>query len=271
MNFARVMGRWLPLMRFQSFEHRSSTGSATTARSYKDTLQKYYITVARTGETSLCSVANILLIRQYVPRVSLLDSLPPIRIASTKMSSFASSSNPGLNDSAIVTVSDDQNSLTTQRPDVSQSKLSFKSISSAASGLSAPFLRWRSSTNRSRTKNESKGDREKKRFYKLTPMSQLVAESPWTENSPTKPITVTLRYAIVEGKPEQIRLAITCQITKSDGKYAQFTNPYLDTLDNLKVSIPTAIRAELLNRLQDDDDAYEAAREFLDELFKRMF
>jgi hypothetical protein len=102
-------------------------------------------------------------------------------------------------------------------------------------------------------------------------MAQLVAESPWTENSPTKPITVTLRYAIAEDKPEQIRLAITCQIKKSDGRYAQFTNTYFDTLDNLKVSIPTAIRAELLNRLQDDGNVYRVAKTFLDELFKRMF
>lgn len=187
------------------------------------------------------------------------------------MSSFASGSNPGINDATTVPVSDDQNPLTTQRPDDSQSKLSFKSISSAASGLSAPFLRWRSSTNRSRTKHESKRDRENKRVYKLIPMSELVAESPLTENSDDERIIVTLRYAIAEGKPEQIRLAITCEITKSDGKYAQFTKPYFDTLDNLKVSVPTSIRAELLNRLQDDDKVYRVAKTFLDELFKRMF
>jgi hypothetical protein len=102
-------------------------------------------------------------------------------------------------------------------------------------------------------------------------MSELVAESPLTENSDDERIIVTLRYAIAEDKPEQIRLAITCQITKSDGKYDQFTKSYFDTLDNIKVSVPTSIRAEFSNRLKDDDNVYRVAKTFLDDLFERMF
>lgn len=188
------------------------------------------------------------------------------------MSSFASGSNPssGLTPTTL-NPSNDQVAPKTQESDDHESRRSLKSLSSAASGAKAMFLPRSSGANSRRAKHNSKGHREKKRVYKLTPMSQLVAESPWTENSPTKPITVTLRYAIAEGKPEQIRLTITCEITKSDGKYVQFTNPYFDTLDNLKVSVPTSIRAEFFNRLKDDDNVYRVAKTFLDELFKRMF
>jgi hypothetical protein len=188
------------------------------------------------------------------------------------MSSFASGSNlsskPPL---TTLDLSNDKVAPKTHDPDDSESRQSLKSLSSAASGLRARFMRPRSGADSSRTKHNSGGDKERERVYRLIPIAQLVSESPWTEYSPTKPITVTLRYAIAEGKPEQIRLTITCEITKSDGKYVQFTNPYFDTLDNLKVSIPTAIWAELLNRLQDDHKVYSVAKTFLDELFKRMF
>lgn len=177
-------------------------------------------------------------IRQRIPRVSLLECSPSQHIAIQEMSSFASGSNPSSRlTPMILNPSNDQLASKTQESDDHESRRSLKSLSSAASGLKAMFLPRSSGANSRRAEHNSKGNREKKRFYKLAPMSELVAESPLTENSPTKPITVTLRYAIVEGKPVQIRLAITCQITKSDGKYAQFTNPYLDTLDNLKVSI----------------------------------
>jgi hypothetical protein len=104
---------------------------------------------------------------------------------------------------------------------------------------------------------------------------ELVAGTPFVEMSPNGRIVVVLKYELLDTKLEeeepQIRLTLTFDIEKSDGKHVPFNTSHVGGRDTMKNMVLKTVEQRLNGIGEVDSIFHERNRKFSNDILKRMF
>jgi hypothetical protein len=114
-----------------------------------------------------------------------------------------------------------------------------------------------------------------KRIYSKMSVPELVAGTPFVEMSPNGRIVVVLKYELLDTKLEeeepQIRLTLTVDIEKSDGKHVPFNTSHVGGRDTMKNMVLKTVEQRLNGIGEVDSIFHERNRKFSNDILKRMF
>jgi hypothetical protein len=114
-----------------------------------------------------------------------------------------------------------------------------------------------------------------KRIYSKMSVPELVAGTPFVEASPNGDKVVVLKYELLDTKPGEdeppIRLTLTFDIEKSDGKHVPFNTSHVGGRDTMKNMVLRTVEQRLNGIGEVDRVFHERNRKFSNDILKRMF
>jgi hypothetical protein len=114
-----------------------------------------------------------------------------------------------------------------------------------------------------------------KRIYSKMSVPELVAGTPFVEMSSNGRIVVVLKYELLDTKLEeeepQIRLTLTFDIEKSDGKHVPFNTSHVGGRVAMKNMVLKTVEQRLNGIGEVDSIFHERNRKFSNDILKRMF